>query len=270
MPDPVDIELAPTDTALEGNSSSTQEDGSSLDSPDAIIVWIERLIAGFEFDVIGLARRDGAPPYPLPTEPGTLAHLIETKAADYLQKALASDSPEVRFWRGGQRLYPDIELSNGSLGEQIIALDIKVARRKALPKRNTTEPRTQSRITLITGNTYFAEPDKKRRGIRRPFSKYAFHFDWVILSSIDEKAEFPEVFEVELVVAQTWQIASKSRSSSTRNYIGAVDAISDLRSKRGEFKSQEDFETYWRSFPWSKEATREELASEDESGADGI
>jgi hypothetical protein len=246
------------------DASTTHKGGQVLKGAGETIAWLERLIESFEFDVTGLARRGDKPPYPLPTEPGTLAHLIETRAASHLRQALNSGSNRVDFSRGGQRNYPDIELSGEKLGNQIVALDIKVARRKAVPKKETTERRTQSRIALITGNSYFANPDVKHPNVARPYSEYSLHLDWVILFSIDETADYPEVTELEQIVAETWQIASKQRPSSTRNYIGAVDAIAALKAKKGEFASQEEFETYWRSFNWNKKPTAEELRSEAE------
>jgi hypothetical protein len=51
---------------------------------DRVVRWLEELIAGYEFDVIGLARRANRPPYPLPTEPGALGNILETTAIGYL------------------------------------------------------------------------------------------------------------------------------------------------------------------------------------------
>ena len=107
--------------------------------PTATIDWLERLVGEFEFDVIGLARRDGRPFYPLPTEPGTLAHIVESRAADYLNQQMQRDPNAIVFRRGSQRGYPEIELMDGSLGTQIVALDIKVARRAKKPTRSDTE-----------------------------------------------------------------------------------------------------------------------------------
>ncbi|MGH7965820.1 MAG: hypothetical protein ACRERD_29055, partial [Candidatus Binatia bacterium] len=120
MPEPIDPVSVSTGQSQD-ELSAAQDNCSALDSPARAIAWLEGLIDGFEFDVIGLARRGDKPPYPLPTEPGTLAHLLETRAASYLEQALKSDSCGVKFWRDGQRGYPDIELSGGGLGDQIVA-----------------------------------------------------------------------------------------------------------------------------------------------------
>ena len=46
----------------------------------------------------------------------------------------------------------------------------------------------------------------------------------------------------------TWTIASKQRSSTTREYIGAVVDIDDLREGRGDFDTPEAFYKFWRRY----------------------
>ena len=58
------------------------------------------------------------------------------------------------------------------------------------------------------------------------------------------------VTDLELIVQEPWRIASKQRSSTTREYIGAVQSLSDLRDGRGEFESEADFYTFWRRYPF--------------------
>ena len=45
-------------------------------------------------------------------------------------------------------------------------------------------------------------------------------------------------------------LASRQRSSTTREYIGAADVIEDLRAGRGEFATPQAFYDYWRAFPF--------------------
>ena len=56
------------------------------------------------------------------------------------------------------------------------------------------------------------------------------------------------VQNLELIVQEPWRIGSRQRSSTTREYIGAVDNIEALRDGRGEFQTQDDFYRYWRAF----------------------
>src|ERR1700761_4771001 len=87
---------------------------------------------------------------PLPTEPAALANVLEVSIVDFLLKAIdRTDGIEAR--RGTERGYPDLELTGPALGGRFHAVDVKVARRDNTKQRL----RTQSRITLYTGNTYF-------------------------------------------------------------------------------------------------------------------
>jgi hypothetical protein len=140
-------------------------------------------------------------------------------------------------------VYPDIAFTGPALQEEVVACDIKVARRNP-SNRN----RTKSRITLYTGNTYFKYSDNTQN-IQRPFNEYALHLDCVALYDFVEKPE-PTVSNVELVVVEPWRIGSRSRSSKTRNYIGAIIDIPAIRAGRGEFSTQEEFYSYWRRYEW--------------------
>ena len=218
----------------------------TLERVEHVVRWLEAHVRSYDFDVIGLARRHGRPPYPLPTEPGALANILETTAVRLLTEQLARDPTSVQVRKGTERKYPDMELYGGVLGDRLVALDVKVARRAKAPARLGAERRTQSRITLLTGNTYFAHPDEPHASIMRPYNAYWVHIDWIMLFDIDAEAEMPEVSNVEHVIAETWQVASRQRSSETRNYIGAVNALSALREKQGDFGTRDEFEHFWR------------------------
>ncbi len=51
-------------------------------------------------------------------------------------------------------------------------------------------------------------------------------------------------------MVEPWRIASRSRSSKTRNYIGAVMDVPAIRAGSGEFSSKEEFYSYWRTYEW--------------------
>ena len=44
------------------------------------------------------------------------------------------------------------------------------------------------------------------------------------------------------------KIGSRKRSSTTREYIGAVLGLEDLRQGRGEFKTAAEFCKFWRAY----------------------
>jgi hypothetical protein len=58
------------------------------------------------------------------------------------------------------------------------------------------------------------------------------------------------VEDLEIIVQEPWRIASKERSSTTREYIGAVTSIDALRAGEGVFATPAEFYDYWRKFPF--------------------
>lgn len=183
---------------------------------------------------------------PLPKEPAALANVLEVGIVDYLLDEVAElDGVEAR--RGTERGYPDLELTGVALGGEFHAVDIKVARRKKI--KGGVSKNTQSRITLYTGNTYFRYPQLNWPGTPRSFNDYASHLDVIGIYTLDEDSA-ARVTDLELIVQPPWKIASKQRSSTTREYIGAVVDIEDLRAGRGEFETPEAFYAYWRKFPF--------------------
>lgn len=177
---------------------------------------------------------------PLPKEPAALANVIEVSVVDFLFTRL-QDEPGVELNRGTERGYPDIELSGSRFDGEFYAIDVKVARRARSGRQ------TQSRITLYTGNTYFRYPQLSWPGTFRPFEQYAAHLDLIVLYTFAE-AELSRILDLEILVHESWRIASKQRSSTTREYIGAVTSIDALRAGRGEFETREEFLTYWTKY----------------------
>lgn len=179
---------------------------------------------------------------PLPTEPAALANVLEVSIVDFLLKAIdRTDGIEAR--RGTERGYPDLELTGPALGGRFHAVDVKVARRDNTKQRL----RTQSRITLYTGNTYFKWPNLHWPGTFRPFADYASHLDIIVIYTLNRDLR-SRVDDLEIIVQEPWRIASKQRSSTTREYIGAVTVISDLRAGKGEFETPEDFYSFWHRY----------------------
>lgn len=184
---------------------------------------------------------------PLPKEPAALANILEVSICDFLISRIA-ETPGLEFARGTERHYPDLELCGPALGGKYYAVDIKVAQRKPLTK-STKVPRTKSRITLYTGNTYFMYQKLKWPGTFRPFEDYEEHLDVIALYDLNVDGVH-RVDNLELVVQEAWRIGSKQRSSTTREYIGAVDSIEDLVKGRGEFHSKDAFYKYWQKHPF--------------------
>jgi hypothetical protein len=193
---------------------------------------------------------------PLPKEPAALANILETSVCSHVTRKL-HELYGIESLTGTERGYPDLEIVTRPADaeqDRFYAVDIKVARLKPT-KRGRSQTKTQSRITLYTGNTYFRHPDHAWPGMSRPFAEYAQHLDIIVLYNLSDANH--RVEDIELLVCEPWQIASKRRSSTTREYIGAVDDLRQLREMKGEFESQEAFYAYWRNYKFKTPAALE-------------
>ncbi|GAA5047834.1 type II restriction endonuclease [Nocardia callitridis] len=193
---------------------------------------------------------------PLPKEPAALANVLEVGIVGFLMDRIeAVDGAEAE--RGTERGYPDLEISGETFGGGFHAVDIKVARR-AVSKKGNVLNRTQSAITLYTGNTYFRHPSMHFPGTFRPFADYSSHLDVLGIYTLNEETP-GRVDDLELIVQQPWKIASKQRSSTTREYIGAVQGIDALRQGEGAFQTPEAFYTYWRKYKFKTARVVEQM-----------
>jgi hypothetical protein len=225
--------------------------------------WLREECAKYTLEPIGIYRVGATPNWPLhastqveltqrlnvgghllslPKEPAALANILEVSIVDFLTKRI-SETQGADARRGTERGYPDIEIFGSAFGGGFHAVDIKVARRAS------NQRKTQSRITLYTGNTYFRYPELKWPGTFRPFSDYQSHLDVVAIYTLNEHTS-SRIDDLELLVLEPWRIASRQRSSTTREYLGAVQDIDALRSGKGEFESEEAFYRFWRKFPF--------------------
>jgi Restriction endonuclease EcoRV len=181
---------------------------------------------------------------PLPKEPAALANVLEVSIVDFILNKLSAEV-NAEGTRGTERGYPDLEISGAAFGGGFHAVDIKIAQRKVGPKGVSSN--TQSRITLYTGNTYFRYPRLHWPSTFRPFEEYVTHLDVIGVYTLNSESA-SRVEDLELIVQEPWRIASHQRSSTTREYIGAVQNIDKLRAGQGEFDTPEDFYRYWRKF----------------------
>ena len=179
---------------------------------------------------------------PLPKESAALANVIEVALVDFLLDRIAELGGSTAV-RGQERSYPDLEIAGEAFGGTYHAVDIKMAR------LNKSGRQTQSRCTLYTGNTYFKWPTIRWPGMYRAFDDYASHIDVIGVYRLDETYK-GRVRDLRLFVHEPWRVASKERSSTTREYLGAVTDVKALEQGRGEFETEADFYRYWRSFPF--------------------
>ena len=237
-----------------------------MPDPTDLEEWLRAQGAEYAYDLRGVFRRRGDHQWPLtagdedeledqlaagghllplPKEPAALANVLEVSIVDFLLDRLVEGVDDAVGRRGTERGYPDIEVSGPAFGGGFHAVDVKIAQRR-VGKRGVSA-NTQSRITLYTGNTYFRYPQLHWPGTFRAFNDYATHLDVIGVYTLNPTSA-ARVDDLELIVQQPWRIASKQRSSTTREYIGAVVNIADLRAGRGEFDTPEAFYAYWRRF----------------------
>jgi len=242
--------------------------------------WLRTQCAEYKYDLRGVFRVAGSTEWPLsaadasdletqlqanghllplPKEPAALANVLEVSIVDFLLDRIDATGGALKGRRGGERFYPDLEVTGPGVGDAFYAVDIKVAQRK-IPKRAGVSPtKTQSRITLYTGNTYFAYPTLHMSSTFRPFADYAQHLDVIGIYTLNQ-ASASRVDDLELIVQEPWKIGSTKRSSTTREYIGAVDGLDDLREGRGEFKTEAEFYKFWRAYKFNVgEAVKQQL-----------
>jgi hypothetical protein len=236
-----------------------------MDGAVDLKAWLDARCRDFGFGLGGLYHRRGDRPgpiaaeniedleqqladrghlLPLPTEPAALANVLEVSLVDFVLRAV-DGVDGMQAVRGTERGYPDIELTGDVLGGRYHAVDVKVARRDGTAAKLST----QSRITLYTGNTYFKWPSLHWPGTFRPFEDYASHLDIIVIYTLNTDVR-SRAEDLEIIVQEPWRIGSTKRSSTTREYIGAVTRIEDLREGRGEFDTEAAFYDYWRKFPF--------------------
>lgn len=236
------------------------------DGRDKLLGWLRGACARYQLEPVAVYRASRTPSFPLtaanepelqaklkkaghflplPKEPAALANVLEVSLIEFLiQEFAAIEGAGIQ--RGTERGYPDIEIIGPAFGDAPHAIDIKAARRK-VGKTGEAGKQTQSRITLYTGNTYFRYPQLKWPGTFRPFQDYGSHLSLIAIYTLNDASD-GRIEDLDLIVQETWRIGSKQRSSTTREYIGAVQTIADLAAPKGEFLTEEAFYAFWRKF----------------------
>ena len=239
-----------------------------------LLAWLDEHTAGWKPSIVGVFREEAPHEWPitaesphdlrtqltdsghllpLPSEPAALANVMEIELRQHLLDA-AGLSPGVEVIEGTERSYPDLEISGTAFGDGVRAVDIKCAR------RNKSATGLNNRIALYTGNTYLLWPQLNFSGILRPFGDYVEHLSIVVIYTFEKN--LPErIADVQVLVHETWRIASRKRASATREYIGSIGRIDDLVAGEGEFDSPEEFYKFWRDSArkWKKSPEAERL-----------
>ena len=141
------------------------------------------------------------------------------------------------------REYPDATLQGGPLGDKLVAVDVKTTRRN-LGNRNRV-----SGFTIGSYAGYFLNPERQMLGCRIPYGQFDEHWIVGFIYDWDDEADTRNmVSNIETVVAEKWRIASRSTGTGTTKHIRSVVEVDRLRSARGDFNIEEQFEEYWRNY----------------------
>jgi len=200
---------------------------------------LEEAFADFEWKLKGIIDVDGKI-YPIPKIPQVVTGIFELLGKEKV-KALAERKYKCKIIEGGSREYPDLALTGGKLGNRMIAIEIKTARRD---KRN---PNRSSRMSLGSCAGYFLYPNEKKAGCIFPYGAFSEH--WVVgfIYTWNENENATRmVSDIEVIVHPKWKIASRSTATGDTAAIGSINNIDDLKAGRGEFNSEKEFEEYWR------------------------
>ena len=198
---------------------------------------LESVMQNIDWDFVGILDKSGNL-YPIPTniQVQALFEYIALQRLKILAKRLGCNIIKPT----NTREYPDVTLTGGKLGSQVIAVDIKTARRVA--------PNKISGFTLGSYAGYFRNPDKKMPGCIIPYNQFASH--WIIGFIYDWNENTDSlhmVSNIELIVQEKWKIASRSTGTGTTSAIGSIKDIDRLKNGIGEFDSEEEFLDFWRN-----------------------
>lgn len=210
---------------------------SNIDLIEKIRRGLIGLLSDFRWKVKGFIEEDYTL-YPLPKDPAIVTSVIEeiikSKVKTYLKKQYRCSIKQ-----GGSREYPEIAIFGGLLGASKIAIDIKTTRR--ISKNRI------SGFTLGSYAGYFYHSNVKMPGCIMPYDDFSEHLVIGFMYDWDGKANtLNMVKNIDLIVQPKWKIASKSTGTGTTNAIGSIKNINDLREGRGVFKSQEEFNAFWK------------------------
>lgn len=201
---------------------------------------LRELLSGFSWDIKGIIDNNNHI-YPIPEIPQVITGIFEaivlTRVAEPLKVKY-----ECQMIYGGSREYPELTLQSGKLATEVIAIDVKTAR------RDKDRPNRMSRMSLGSCGVYFKNPNVKKPGCVLPYGKYTQH--WILGFVYRWNPGQPSlnlVSDVEVIVQEKWRIASKSTATGDTLAIGSIIEMDKLRAGHGDFENEDEFLEYWRT-----------------------
>jgi hypothetical protein len=217
------------------------EEGSDVEIDDFDFEEVlYRHFSDFSWDYTGILKNDGDT-IPIPKISNCVTAIFEVDAVETARE-MAEELGAAFIEPEHSRQYPDVTLRGGVFGDKLIALDIKTTRLKSGGERI-------SGITLGSYGQYFSNPEMDTQWTRFPYGAYDEH--WIVCFAYqwDDDLDSREmVYEVETVIGQKWEFASRTSGSGTTTAIGSQKDMESLRDRDAIFDSEEEFEEYWQEY----------------------
>jgi len=197
---------------------------------------------GFEWDYTGILKQSGDT-IPIPATSTCVTAIFETDAVEEL-KGLTDEMGAEIVEPDHTRQYPDVTLRGGEFGSNLIALDIKTARRN-----HNNADKLDGPMTLGSYAGYFQNPHEESPWTKYPYGQYDEH--WILCFAHywdDDEDSLGMVSGVEPIIGEKWTLASEKTGTGTTNHIASVRSIPDLKAGNGDFDSEEEFEEFGRSY----------------------
>lgn len=202
---------------------------------------LKTFIQTINWNIVGIKTSDGNT-IPMPPESRIMTVILQALAEPKLSAWAKKHDIKVEDLVEQTRGYPDYALTGGVLNGKRIALDVKSAR--------YVSGDNVSRMTLGTYDGYFLHPNEKRLcGGTRCYNDYNEHWVVAFIYKWKPKEDTAHMVEIiERIVADKWQIASRTSGSGDTANIGGLSSLGALKNLRCEFENERQFELYWRSY----------------------
>jgi hypothetical protein len=199
---------------------------------------LEKLFKDFRWTTKGFIDENNKI-YPLPDIPQVITGIFQEVAKKRI-KPFLKENYNCEIIQGGSREYPEITAFDGKIGEEKIAIDIKTTRRISKDRI--------SGFSIGSYAGYFLHPNQKLPGCKFPYAAFKEHWLVGFIYTWNPNADsLHMVSDIEVIVEEKWKIASKSTATGTTFAISSVRNLNDLRERKGDFNSSEDFENFWRA-----------------------
>lgn len=198
---------------------------------------LEKLFYDFRWTTKGFIDENDEV-YGLPDIPQVITGIFQEVAKQKL-KPFLREQYSCEIVLGGAREYPEITAFGGKLGQGKIAVDVKTTRRVSISRI--------SGFSIGSYAGYFLHPDRKLPGCKFPYGEFKEHWLIGFIYSWNPHADsLHMVSNIEVIVSEKWRIASRSTATGTTFAISSVRDLKRLREGKGDFDSEEEFETFWR------------------------